>query len=468
MKRFKWFGILPVLMSLLLCTPSAFADNPYGIIYNGGVNLGEDNNIQANPDLIDSLSPVVTGEEDFKITYSNHGIWQKGWHKNREDGPCVEAMYIKASDFANARNEVYYTMSQGKYSAKVIIKNIVVDGTVNAEAGSYAIMVRPDGGIIRFASWDLFTDNTCTTAVADVQNAVYSETNKYFIEMDLKLYTESKGVTKIANSDQLYFNIWDFDNGQSCQIRNKVNGVDVLSAEKMYARDLINVQPTEENIESGEFTDLRNKYVVTSGGGYNYLYSQFDPETGKSFNINPDLGGNIYVKIDSAVQQEGIDLVFGFVHGGVSTAVRYYAKQYKVTYVSDEFGVITGLTKEEVMSGDSPSGSTQKPNDGYEFTHWVADTDVTLDDGTVIKKGEKMTNEQVLSVIVNHDVEFTAIHVPEPKEEAEVAVPDTGGAMGDIGTVIQVLCIAFPTLLIAGTFAKVCYDRKKHLVDFGK
>ncbi|MBR2998335.1 hypothetical protein IKF34_00950 [Candidatus Saccharibacteria bacterium] len=121
-------------------------------------------------------------------------------------------------------------------------------------------------------------------------------------------------------------------------------------------------------------------------------------------------------------------------------------KQYAVTYTSDENGKITGITSEKVDVDGNPAGSKEKANDGYEFSHWIADKDVTLKDKSIIKKGEQIIGEQIKNVVVTEDIKFTAINMRKT-----AAKPNTGMMTGEtssnvVGITSSVIGLAAVTL----------------------
>ena len=461
------FLILSMMVGAFSITTSVFATNEYGIIYSGGDDWGEymesgvkKTNVQEDPSLISELSPLLTGNGDFKLTWSNSSVWNRGYFK-RKDNACVEVGYIKA-DSSLAGDSVYYVMNQGGYSVKTIIKKI----TVESEAGEkpYAMMVRSDGGVIRFVNHDLYSDATCENLAEDVAPAGFDDGKGYFVELDVKIYNKND-FSKTISTDQLYLEVRDIDEGESMQIRNKVNGVSVLSKDNMFSKNIANLQPTPDNIERDGNLDLRNKYVtVAENGNYNYIYSEYT-DAGESFNFDPKLGGNVYIHLDEDVQEEGMNMVLGFVKGSVSTSMYFYVKEYTVKYVSDDGGEITGITDENVLSGNNPSGSIQKPLENYEFVYWVADSDVILDDGTVIEKGKEMTIEQIKKVKVNKDIVFKAIH---KTIKSEISVPDTGIMTKNEDNNSFVFGIAIPMGVLVATIISCAINRRRHIVSFKK
>lgn len=86
---------------------------------------------------------------------------------------------------------------------------------------------------------------------------------------------------------------------------------------------------------------------------------------------------------------------------------------YIIKYLSDANGSITGVTSEEKLLNETLAGTTTKANENFMFMNWTADKDVTLKDGTIITKGEAISNEQLLEIEVKDDMTFTAVHVRE-------------------------------------------------------
>ena len=133
------------------------------------------------------------------------------------------------------------------------------------------------------------------------------------------------------------------------------------------------------------------------------------------------------------------DITFTAYHEAIPTPT---PTQYNVTYISDENGEITGINSETVEENNNPSGSTQKPNDGYEFVCWVANVAVTLTDGETKKVDDCLTDAEVKKVVVTQDIEFTALHLAipadeEPEEESyPMATPETGASTGEINAVV--------------------------------
>lgn len=95
------------------------------------------------------------------------------------------------------------------------------------------------------------------------------------------------------------------------------------------------------------------------------------------------------------------------VDDDITFTIYHYINKYNIIYTSDENGTITGILEEEVPSGASPLGTTLKPKQGYKFKNWTIDKDVTLKDGTIIKKGESLTKEQINQIIIKENLTIT-------------------------------------------------------------
>lgn len=494
--KIKNVGYLALtLLGASLVSRSAFAAAPYGMEYQGGEALGSSNVIE-DPSLAE-LTSLVSPRRGVKVSYSNSNKWIDGYLSFGEGGnnKCVKTKYIvvggtEVSDLSN----VYYDVSTGSYIERITIEEIKVDlvSPVNFFDKYFTTLaVYETGGSLVLGYTVFDSKEACeagdTYAKIGDRSAEYINLNrKMYAKTNVSLYKDNTNNRLIY--DGLWFGIHDIDHAASVKILNSNN---LLTSQNMYAVSLSNLQPSDSTV-----TD-RNKFVESG----NYIYSEG--------NFSSDDLANVFVEVNQEAQGTGLDIVFGSGRAA-AIAVSYWAKQYKVeyesengritgadiedvmfndtasgsaqepnrffrfshwtadkdvtlddgtvikagapimsvdtikrvvvkedlvftahnvrgvnkvTYVSDENGDITGEDNETLNSGDNPSGTTEESSKGYVFSHWIADKDVTLTDGTVIKAGEPITNEQIKEVVVDSDIKFTAIH---EKEEA-VAVPDTGG-----------------------------------------
>ena len=85
-----------------------------------------------------------------------------------------------------------------------------------------------------------------------------------------------------------------------------------------------------------------------------------------------------------------------------------------INYTTDGNGQVkegenfVATTKEEVELKTNPKGTETKANDGYKFSHWTADKEITLKDGTKISVGGKITEEQLKQAVITEPLTFTA------------------------------------------------------------
>ena len=77
-------------------------------------------------------------------------------------------------------------------------------------------------------------------------------------------------------------------------------------------------------------------------------------------------------------------------------------------------------TKEEVELKSNPKGTDTKAKEGYKFSHWTADKEITLNDGTKIAAGEKITEEQLKQAVITEPLTFKANFVKDAPNEFNV------------------------------------------------
>lgn len=433
------------LSAPLALSSAAFADNPYGIVYSGGEELGP-SNVVSDAELLDSLSLAAgsTHDEDVVINFSDSSKWQTLY--SGESCTPVTVLKVQKDATTNYFDGLYYTITNGKYRLKIDINNVAVEDIDSAlQDGQYIGVAIGTDGFISALRGPYYRDTACEEQVDDIIKFNFASNVRAFIDTTIKLYHNDSD--ELYVSDQLYAGLTDIDGAQSYKILNSGNK---LTADKMIARDAEKLQPTE--------SDAKNMFVASG----NYIYA-----TG-SFNISTS-DNNIYIKLTSEAQQEGLNVVFGFATAATA-GVEYYAKTYDVKYESDAEGEITGITFEDLISGDNPSGTIASPNESFVFSHWVADVNVTLVDGTTIEAGDPISPEQIKLVIVDNNITFTANYnekeaTPEKSDDSdeEIAVPNTGsmpeGFNGVAATIsiIGVLIVA----TIAGLMPRFIHKKVK-------
>ena len=382
-----------LLLVPMLCSAQVFASNIYNIEYSGGVPLNSEN-VTVDPSL-STLSPIYKNNDS--VSLSDSSMWEQGYLLL--GGSCNKYAFVRfdENNSISSSSNLYYILSSQDYDVKVQINKIVVDGVVSSDVG-----VSTNGAISVGRGGRIYSDSECTVKY-DESMSVFSLTNHAHIFVETKITVFKHNTSEIFTSDELFFGLIDIDSAQSFKI---LNSGSLLSEDNMFA------MPEPD----GEF-DERNKFVREG----NYIYSDYS--NGPFDNQNET--NNIFVKVDVESQRQGLDVVFGFSVEALSRII-YYAKQYTVNYISDEGGEIVGITTEDVFAGHNATGSTVSSKKGFSFIKWVADKDIVLDDGTIIRAGDPILKEQLLHVVVNEDLVFTALH--EPLEEVSVAYKsDTNG-----------------------------------------
>ncbi|MDO4747419.1 MAG: hypothetical protein Q4A70_03745 [Candidatus Saccharibacteria bacterium] len=408
------------LLGATSCSASVFATNPYGIVYSGGEPLSE-NNVQIRPDLTADLTPIIktgsiTEEKNSDTPRLKRGYVLVG-------GKCKNINYLKitASDPIQPSEKIIHSIYNNRYRMDVNIERTYIEknefATESDDDNPQMNVIFYDTGL--GAGYSVYSDEECQEMSPDYNNG-----RKYnvFVETKIKVY-ENK-TNELFKSNRLYFGITDIDARQSYKILNSDN---LLVPNNMYAENAASLQPSDPEITT------RNMYV--SDG--NYIYS---PNV-DYFNIT-EPGNDVFVNVNTDVQEEGLRVVFGYSRGGAASTLVYYAKQYTVNYLSEQNGEIVGIETEDVIAGGIASGSEAKPQDGYQLKYWTADVDIELDDGTTIKAGQPITTEQLPHIVVNQDINLTAFY----ETDSTPAVPDTGASTKDT-SVAQVVTISLLGIL---------------------
>ena len=415
------------LLGMPLFSTNVFAANPYGITYSDGTELNE-STVTIDPELIEGLSPLIqTVNTDENFSNAFYGSkWQTAYMK--DSGVCFEMRYLlmTSAGFDGSDGRTGITFTNGQYTIDARINKIVTENVDDTKGKIIAGAPINNGfiyaGNVPFTSLAECEKESGGEKVADIQSLDRETLSRAFVDMTVSLYKNKDNSKVIANG--LYFGITDIDAAQSFKIMNQGN---FFEKSNMFAKSVADLQNENDN-------GLKNMYSPTGS----YIYSEYN----KDGAVSSSNKANVYVSVKKETQEEGLNVVFGYGSTAGST-VEYYAKQYLVTYASDENGKIAPNDGEKVIAGENPSVNVEvTPNEGYEFIHWITDVDVTLNDGTTIKAGEPITTEQARQVVVDQDLEFTAINETlEPEEEDEeeggvIAVPDTGASTKDINAIL--------------------------------
>lgn len=450
------------LLGASLLTPAVMATSTnYNMDYSGGTNLGTDN-VTIDADLVDSLTPIIAMHGNTTLKY-NGLLWQTAWQKIVGENTCRQIHYVMITqdDPIQESDEVGITITEGKYRNEISIKEASLYDYEGTDGYAYLFMVEGSEFISvtsgnLYSSEALCNDNNASADVVMPSNNGLSTTsnNKAFIKMHSELYKNDERWV----APGLFLKITDIDAAQSYQILNSENE---LKKDNMYATNAADLQYSEDNKEGDDSNpNLKNKYV--SSNGHFYIYSQHDPSNADNKTILKTKRSDIYVGLSEKTVEDGLDVVYGFASKGAGSTLEYYALQHEVTYVADENGAIDGITSEVVADIDNPSGTSVAPEEGYELAYWTSNVDLHFADGTEIKAGGKITDEQLKTALIIKDTNFLA-HF-----EKGVKVPDTGAVISDDNSGAKVITasVAGISIFAIATFILARFSHKK--VDFKK
>lgn len=394
-----------IVISLLLAASNALADNTYNIEYTNGELLGS-NNVTINASLVDSLSPIIKISNNTTLTADSDKISTGYLYATYSNNQCQEVKYVTISENnpITENDHVSYRLSQGNYATTIDFKNVSLDANTT---GTYAVGLV--GGVL-YSGYQIYNDASCRTTTSGISSLPNTpnpnDLKRIFVEMNLKVYENNNPLQE----DNLYFGLTDIDRAQSYKILNQGNE---LEKSRMFARSSSDLQSSSDT--------YRNMYVENG----KYIYSEYrHNNTNGSLNLQ-DIS-NVYTFINQETQQNGLNLVLGFVvpaYNGIEYYRSNIVENVHINYDSDANGNITGRPQEDIAKGGNPSGSSSRPNTNYEFSHWIVDKPVTLENGTSISTDYHLTNAEVRQIIVNEDITLTAIHVesqpinPDPDVE---------------------------------------------------
>lgn len=450
MKRLIVGAIIAALLSVNFGTLSVFAYNPYNIDYSGGVELST-SNVQIDPELINSLIPLFKGPVTDGVMGDSNYL--NGYIKDGNE--CRQFMYytlhghtdgqvMMATPNTKSLSEAslpYFVWANDSYAIGVSVLNST---TEYADSNDYFAFGAIPGEDRIYGGVQVYSDPTC--ASPDQSISVLGQNDaRIFVEMNIKLYKiDAKDVNDTYVANDVFFSIEDIDNAQSFMILNQDN---VLEKSNMYAKSAAALQPT-----SG--TSLKNRY--SSNG--KYIYSEYNSLTGEMFGI--DSGSDVYVRLTEETQRNGLDIVFGFA-GPAKCEIAFYGVKHSIKYNADRNGEITGITGEEVLPGEHASGSSYKGKGKSKFLYWIADVDVVLEDGTVIKAGEPITDEQLSKIVVDKDINFTAVF-----DTSDIVVPNTGSTTMETNAAGFTLSVA--GILLVSLFIRALPRLAHRRIDFDK
>lgn len=288
--------------------------------------------------------------------------------------------------------------------------------------------------------------------VTDNQNGGYIYSENYNVNRNNCAQDEDYcyGILNLLNTSDIYTPISRSTQAEGLDIvlgfaTGAYSGIEYYSSSK--------VEVTYTSDAHGELTGKDDEVVSVDGNptgsaskansGYKFAYWIADQDVELKDGTKIKAGQPITpTQVTQIVVHE--NLILTAIHE--SDSLEPVVQTAIVTYESDENGKITGITEEELNTYTVISGTTTEPNEGYVFSHWIADKDVNLVDSTKIAAGELISSEQFAMIVLIEDLTLTAIH-----EEATPAVPDTGmytGRQSASFVVVSLLSVSAIALLI--------------------
>ena len=402
---------------------AAASPNNFGIVYANGAPLS-DQNVTIDATKVNNLATIIENKSEIK---NIQGTWHEGYIKSSEFDVCRQFRYLDVTQSGiPSGNGHGFTIKSGEYEVTVQLERVNVEGldpsglkTTIGFVPSETAADAPKGISAFYGGWVPYSDSSCTTPESGYTKLSHTAgdglgTGKIFAETYMKLKKNGQAFS----SNELYLGIIDIDASQSYMIRNTS---DEFTKDRLFATSTNALQPW-----FGDEQNVHNMYVGSVSGYPSYIYSE------GHFNVS--MNTKVYAKISEATQKStnGLDFVFGFANAAGSE-IEFYLTKYKVTYETTEGGKVSGGTLETVIAGNKPAGAvTPQADTGYVFDGWTTDQDVTLGDGTVIKKDGVITIEQVKTIVVNDNYNFIAHFSPKQDQSKSYVVEyvaDEGGSI---------------------------------------
>lgn len=152
---------------------------------------------------------------------------------------------------------------------------------------------------------------------------------------------------------------------------------------------------TEETVKFEESPTGTTKTIVS---GYKHLKWATDVD------VMLRNGKKIYAGAE--ITEDEIKQII--VKSNITITAYHYQNKYAIAYNAGQNGKVSGITNEEVAENSSPLGTKVTPNTGYEFSHWIANTNLTLTNGTIIQTGQPVSVDNLKQVVVTTTITFTA------------------------------------------------------------
>ena len=410
--------------------------NTYSVKYNSNGGKGTMNNSTHTYDKSSNLN-ISTYYKDgyvfagWSTTSSGSVVYLDGASvKNLTTGTGVVNLYAVWREREENEFEVIVNVKNGYSDAnkKIVLKGKNVSFVVNSNTVY-------DSGVVDCSNGKL---NGSTLTINNVQksitcNVTYSPI-KYTVRYDsnggigsLKDTTHTYGVngSLAQNSfvkDGYNFVGWSRKTGTIVDYKDKDEVINLTSKREvvvLYAVWKPITYTIKYDLKGGTLNNSRNTYNVESNT-FN-LGTPFK----KGYSFIGWTGSN------GESPQMNVSIQKGTI-GDKKYIANYETGKFKVVYLSDKYGSITGIKEETLKYKENPSGTTYVSNSNYKFLKFSVNKDVVLVDGTKIMKHAPITMEQIKNIVIEEDIIITLYHY-----DVKYTITYNNGENGEISGILS-------------------------------
>lgn len=288
----KMATVVVVLVAVLMLVSQDVFAAPYGMDYSGGVKFST-SNVTVNAGVVSNLAAFLVKKNVKTTKTSSSSDWKNGYViSGSSDAHCFPVKYFKLPQGGLSSSKYGMTLSDGNHAVDVYFNKIATSGlTVDT-----SVAVGDTGFLTIDVGRIIYSDKNCTNVKdSSIHNWSGTDGSKAFLDLTFKPHNVGDSNLFPAT----FFRLSDIDGGQSYKIMNSDT---LLSKNNMYvvSKNVINV--LNDSSEA--------RYVAKN----NHIYSA---------NTSIDKDNNIYVKLGSSTQRDGLRMIFGF-EGMAGSGIEYY------------------------------------------------------------------------------------------------------------------------------------------------
>lgn len=237
------------------------------------------------------------------------------------------------------------------------------------------------------------------------QRLQFSREDTKGMEFDVDVTIYEAGTNKIAKLPFLKIGVSNLGRGTNDQYWDNIAlHATSINNEKLTQNDLLGYTEKPEMILS----KIGNNLVISGTAQYIDSKSPWIGYDGRKIPGDIMVNYNKFIADNSGIENGKVGLSFYHYVYSVDTQLPILAEYNNVEYKASSNGKITGTTKEAIFTGLNPHGTTTQADPKYKFNKFTADKDVKLKDGSIIKKGDKITKSQLKQAVITEDITFTA------------------------------------------------------------